>query len=40
MERVFCEEKLKQTLLQSWTDPECSRKLRLPVFMTVGTWRC
>jgi hypothetical protein len=25
--------------LQAWTDPEGSRRLRLPDFKTVGTWR-
>ena len=25
--------------LQSWTDPEGSRNLRLPDFKTIGTWR-
>jgi len=25
--------------LQAWTGPEGSRKLRLPVFKTIGTWR-
>jgi len=25
--------------LQAWTGPEDSRKLRLPDFRTVGTWR-
>jgi len=36
-ERVLCEAKLEQTPLQTWTGPEGSRRLRLPVFMTVGT---
>jgi hypothetical protein len=26
--------------LQAWTGPEGSRKLRLPDFKTVSTWRC
>jgi hypothetical protein len=25
--------------LQAWTGPEISRKLRLPDFLTIGTWR-
>jgi len=25
--------------LQAWTGPEGSRKLRLPDFKTIGTWR-
>jgi hypothetical protein len=25
--------------LQAWTGPEGSRRLRLPDFMTIGTWR-
>jgi hypothetical protein len=25
--------------LQAWTDPEGSRRLRLPDFQTIGTWR-
>jgi len=25
--------------LQAWTDPEGSRRLRLPDFKTIGTWR-
>jgi len=25
--------------LQAWTAPECSRRLRLPDFKTIGTWR-
>jgi hypothetical protein len=31
------DEKEKQSLLQAWTGPEGSRRLRLPDFMTVGT---
>jgi len=27
----------KKTLLQAWTGPEVSMRLRLPDFMTVGT---
>jgi hypothetical protein len=27
----------KATLLQAWTDPEGSRRLRLPYFKTIGT---
>ena len=30
--------KSKAVPLQAWTGPEGSRKLRLPGFMTVGTW--
>ena len=29
----------KATPLQAWTGPEGSRRLRLPDFKTVGTWR-
>jgi len=25
--------------LQAWTGPEGSRRMRLPDFITVGTWR-
>jgi len=25
--------------VQAWLGPECSRRLRLPDFMAVGTWR-
>jgi len=25
--------------LQAWTGPEGSRRLRLPDFKTIGTWR-
>jgi len=30
--------KVRQSLLEAWTGLECSRRLRLPDFMTVGTW--
>jgi hypothetical protein len=26
--------------LQAWTGPEGSRKLKLPDFKIIGTWRC
>jgi len=29
--------KVKATPFQTWTDPEGSRRFRLPDFMTVGT---
>ena len=29
----------KATPLQAWTGPESSRRLRLPDFKTIGTWR-
>jgi len=29
----------KANPLEAWTGPECSRRLRLPDFKTVGTWR-
>ena len=29
----------KAITLQAWTGPECSRRLRLPDFKTIGTWR-
>jgi hypothetical protein len=32
-------QKGKAIPLQAWTDPEGSRKLRLPDFKTIGTWR-
>jgi len=35
----FYMSKSKAILLQAWTGPEGSRRLRLPDFMTVGTWR-
>jgi len=31
--------KVKQPLGQVWTGPEGYRGLRLPDFMTIGTWR-
>ena len=31
--------KVKTIQLQAWTGPEGSRRLRLPDFMTIGTWR-
>jgi len=31
--------KVKAILLQAWTGPECSRRLRLPDFKRIGTWR-
>jgi hypothetical protein len=30
--------KVKQPPINAWTDPEDSRRLRLPDFKTVGTW--
>jgi len=29
----------KEIPLQAWTGPEGSRRLRLPDFKTIGTWR-
>jgi len=29
----------KSIPLQAWTEPEVSRRLRLPAFKTIGTWR-
>jgi len=29
----------KAVPLQTWTGPEVSRRVRLPNFKTVGTWR-
>jgi hypothetical protein len=29
----------KEISLKSWTGPEGSKRLRLPDFTTVGTWR-
>jgi len=29
----------KATPLQAWTDPDGSRRLRLPDLKTIGTWR-
>ena len=34
---MICEGKGKAIPLQAWTDPEVSRRLRLPDFKTVGT---
>jgi len=31
--------KVKAIPLQAWTGPEGSRRLRLPDFKTIGTWR-
>jgi len=31
--------KVKQSPLLAWTGPEGSRRVRLPDFMTIGTWR-
>jgi hypothetical protein len=31
--------KCKAIPLQAWTGPEGSRKLRVPDFKTIGTWR-
>jgi len=33
----FCKGKGKEILLQAQTDPEGSRRLSLPDFMTIGT---
>jgi len=30
---------IKTIPLQAWTGPEGSRKLRLPDFKAIGTWR-
>jgi hypothetical protein len=35
----FIEVKGKAIPLQAWTDPECSRRLRLPDFKTIGPRR-
>jgi len=35
---ILCS-KGKAIQLQAWTGPECSRRLRLPDFKTIGTWR-
>jgi len=34
-----CKGKGKTILLEAWTGPEGSRRLRLPDFKTIGTWR-
>ena len=34
---VFGKGKGKAISLQAWTGPECSRRLRLPDFQTIGT---
>jgi len=36
---TFTQGKEKATPLQAWTDPEGSRRLRLPDFKTIGTRR-
>jgi len=36
---VFVNIKGKAIPLQAWTGPEGSRRLRLPDFKTIGTWR-
>jgi len=35
----MCFAKGKAIPLQAWTGPEGSRRLRLPDFKTIGTWR-
>jgi hypothetical protein len=35
----FVEGKGKWTPLQTWTRPEVSRRLRLPDFKTIGSWK-
>ena len=35
----FMRDKGKAIPLQAWTDPEGSRRSRLPVFKVIGTWR-
>ena len=39
MNRAFFVGKGKAIPLQAWTDPKGSRRLRLPDFKTIGTWR-
>jgi hypothetical protein len=41
VDRIYMEGrgKGKAIPLQAWTGPEGSRRMRLPDFMTVGTWR-
>jgi hypothetical protein len=34
---IYCKKKGKAIPLQAWTDPEGSRRLRLPDFKTIGT---
>jgi len=34
---IECKGKGKAVRLQAWTDPECSRRLWLPDFKTIGT---
>jgi len=38
-DRNLCKGKGKAIPLQAWTGPEGSRRLRLPDFKTIGTWR-
>jgi len=37
---IYVKGKGKAIPLQAWTGPEGSRRLRLPHFKTIGTWRC
>jgi len=32
--------KVQQSLLQAWTGPDGSRRLRPPDFLTIGSRRC
>jgi hypothetical protein len=36
---IFMMKQSKAIPLQAWTYPECSGRLRLPDFRTIGTWR-
>jgi len=36
---LCCKGKGKAIPLQTWTDPEDSRRARFPDFKTIGTWR-
>jgi len=38
-EIFFFSSKGKAIPLQAWTSPECSRRLKLPDFKTIGTLR-
>jgi hypothetical protein len=39
MKPIFWNKKCRAIPLQALTGPECSRRLRLPDFKTIGTWR-
>jgi hypothetical protein len=36
---MYCKGKGKAIPLQAWTGPKVSRRMRLPDFKTIGTWK-